>query len=118
MAKIVPVYKADDDTDVNNYRPISLFSHFNRIFEKLAKKRMEYFVDIYLYDMNLLSPSQHVSQKARSTQHTILDIVNAIQTNMDKRFFSCGVLLTCRKPLVLLIIISYFINLNTMAFVA
>ena len=39
MAKIVPVYKADDDTDVNNYRPISLFSHFNRIFEKMVKKK-------------------------------------------------------------------------------
>jgi len=39
MTSIVPVYKADDDTYVNNYRPISLSSHFNRIFEKMIKKR-------------------------------------------------------------------------------
>ena len=44
MAKIVPVYKADEDTDVNNYRPISLLSHFNRIFEKMIK-RMESFIE-------------------------------------------------------------------------
>ena len=34
MTKIVSVYKADDGTYVNNYRPVSLLSHFNRIFEK------------------------------------------------------------------------------------
>ena len=79
MAKIIPVYKADDDSDVNNCRPISLLSHFNRIFEKMVK------------DMNLLSPSQYGCQKAHSTQHAILDIVNAKKTNMDKGFFSCGV---------------------------
>ena len=45
MAKIVPVYKADDDNDVNNYRPISLLSHFNRIFEKMIKRRMESFIE-------------------------------------------------------------------------
>ena len=79
---------------------------------------MEFFVDIYLYDMNLLSPSQYVFQKAHSTQRTVLDIVNAIQTNMDKRFFSCGVFIDLKKAFSRLIIISYFINLNSMAFVA
>ena len=51
---------------------------------------MECFMDIYLYDMNLLSPSQYGLRKVHSTQHTIFDIVrlNAIQTNMDKRLFS------------------------------
>ena len=35
MAKIIPIFKTDDNTDPNNYRPISLLSNFNRIFEKL-----------------------------------------------------------------------------------
>ena len=39
MAKIVPVYNADEDTDINNYRPFSLLSHFNRIFEKNDQKK-------------------------------------------------------------------------------
>ena len=33
-AKVIRVYKGDDETDPNNYRPISLLSVFNRIFEK------------------------------------------------------------------------------------
>ena len=33
MSKIVLIFKADDNTDASNYRPISLLSNFNRIFE-------------------------------------------------------------------------------------
>ena len=93
MAKIVPVYKADDDTDVNNYRPISLLSHFNRIFEKMIKRRMESFIE----QKDLHSSSQYGFRKSHSTQHGILDIVNAIQTNMDKQLFSCGVFIDLKK---------------------
>ena len=39
MAEVAAVYKANDITDVNNYRSISLFSHFNRIFEKMILKK-------------------------------------------------------------------------------
>ena len=55
MTKIVPIFKADDNTDPSNYRPISLLSNFNRIFEKLIFKRMESFIEQH----NLLSPSQY-----------------------------------------------------------
>ena len=44
MAKIVPIFKTDDNTDSSNYRPISLLSNFHRIFEKLIFKRMESFI--------------------------------------------------------------------------
>ena len=30
MAKIIPIFKADDNTDANTYMPISLLSNFNR----------------------------------------------------------------------------------------
>ena len=40
MSKIIPIFKADDETEPNNYRPISLLSNFNRIFEKLMYKRI------------------------------------------------------------------------------
>ena len=35
-AKVIPVYKSDDEAEPGNYRPISLLSVFNRIFEKLT----------------------------------------------------------------------------------
>ena len=69
MAKIIPIFKQDDDSDVDNYRPITLLSNFNRIFEKIVFKRMESFIE----QNNLLTPSQYGFRKAHSTQHVILD---------------------------------------------
>ena len=93
IAKIVPIFKTDDNTDPSNYRPISLLSNFNRIFEKLIFKRMKSFIAQH----NMLSPSQYGFCKTLSTQHAILDIVSTIQTNMDKRLFSCGVFIDLKK---------------------
>ena len=44
LSKIIPIYKADDETDACNYRPISLLSNFNRIFEKIMYNRMKIFI--------------------------------------------------------------------------
>ena len=40
---------------------------------------------------SLLYSSQYDFRQAYSTQHAILDMVETIQTNMDKKLFSCGV---------------------------
>ena len=45
MAKVIPIFKSDDNTDSNNYRPISLLYGFNRLFEKLVYKRMKSFIE-------------------------------------------------------------------------
>ena len=45
----------------------------------------------------LLHSSQYGFRRAHSTQHAILDIVEAIQKNMDKRLFSCGVFIDLKK---------------------
>ena len=44
-AKIIPVYKDDDETDPGNYRPISLLSNFSKIFETFMYKRLKHFFD-------------------------------------------------------------------------
>ena len=93
MAKIIPIFKADDNTNANTYRPICLLSNFNRIFEKLVFSRMESFIE----QNDILSPSQYGFHKGHATQHAILDIVCTIQENMDKRLFSCGIFIDLKK---------------------
>ena len=106
MSKIIPIFKADDETDTSNYRPISLLSNFNRIFEKIMYDRMRDFIEKH----SLLYSSQYGFRQAHSTQHAILDMVETIQTNMDKKLFSCGVFIDLKKPLTLWIILFYLIN--------
>ena len=93
MAKVIPIFKSDDETDPNNYRPISLLSCFNRIFEKLVFKRLKSFID----ERKIISSLQYGFRQGHSTEHAILDIVNAIQSNMDTGKFSCGVFVDLKK---------------------
>ena len=93
MSKIIPIFKADDETDTSNYRPILLLSNFNRIFEEIMLDRMRDFIEKH----SLLYSSQYGFRQAHSTQHAILDIVETIQTNMDKKHFSCGVFIDLKK---------------------
>ena len=83
MLNIIPIVKADDETDTSNYRPISLLSNVNRIFENIMYGTMRDFIEKH----SLLYSSQYGFRQAHSTQHAILDIVETIQTNTDKKLF-------------------------------
>ena len=91
--KHAKIIKGDDETDPSNYRPISLLSVFNRIFEKIMYNRLK----SYIEDNELLYKAQYGFRETFSTQHAILDIVSMIQTNMDKKMFTCGIFLDFKK---------------------
>ena len=93
MAKDIPIFKSDDNTDPNNYRPIYLLSCFDRIFEKLVCKRMKSFIK----EKNILRTSQYGFRQRHSMEHAMLDIVSRIQSNMDAGAFSCGVFIDLKK---------------------
>ena len=44
IAKVLPIFKNGSKTSVNNYRPISVLSCINKIFEKLLAKRIYSFL--------------------------------------------------------------------------
>ena len=93
LPKVVPVFKANDAFDANNYRPISLLSNFHRIFEKFIYSRML----SYIEHNDILYTGQYGFRKKHSTQHAILDIINSIQGNMDRRLYSCGIFIDLKK---------------------
>ena len=92
-AKVVPVYKGEDKTDPNNYIPISLLSVFNRIFEKTMYRRLMAYLEIN----GILCDSQYGFREKHSTEHTLIDIVNQIQSHFDKGMLSCGVFIDFKK---------------------
>ena len=75
MEKSNPIFKAEDNTNANNYRPISLLCNFNRIFEKLVYSRLESFNG----QNDIFFSAQNGFHKVHSTQHAILDIVSTIR---------------------------------------
>ena len=54
-------------------------------------------MESFIEQKNLLTPSQYGFRKAHSTQHAILDIVNAIKTNMNNCLFSSGIFIDLKK---------------------
>ena len=92
-AKVIPIYKDGDEIDPNNYRPISLLSNFNRIFERLMCVRLKF----YLSKTDILVPSHYRFREKHSTQHATLDIINTIQNKMDKKLYTCGIFIDLKK---------------------
>ena len=93
QAKITPIYKTGDELECGNYRPISLLSNINRIFEKLMFNRVKAFISKH----DILCSSQYGFRQNHSTEHALLDIVSKIQTYMDKNLFSCGIFIDLQK---------------------
>ena len=47
LAKVIPLFKKGCPLSVSNYRPISLFSIFSKIFEKLMHTHLYNFLECY-----------------------------------------------------------------------
>ena len=85
------MHKGDDETEAGNYRPISLLSVYNRVFENLINIRLS----IALYtNMIYCHKSQYGFRKNHSTQ------VSTIQNNMGQKRYSCGIFLDLKKHLI------------------
>ena len=56
-------------------------------------KRLKSFIDKY----DILSKSQYGFRENCSTQHALIDVVNKIQLNFDKKLYSCGIFIDLKK---------------------
>ena len=65
-AKVVPIFKSGDPTDVNNYRPISLLSSFGKILEKIVANKLVSFLE-----SNKLIPLNNLAFAPATQQSTL-----------------------------------------------
>ena len=93
IAKVIPLFKKGAKTLVSNYRPISLLSIINKIFEKLIYKRLSKF----LIKHNVLYKYQFGFRKGFSTDMALIEIVDNIKTAIDNNKFVCGIFLDLTK---------------------
>ena len=79
LAKVIPVFKKGLQNCLNNYRPISLLSIFNKILEKLVYKRLHQ----YLERKEILYYKQFGFRTSYSTTYALLSIVDKINEAID-----------------------------------
>ncbi len=93
QAKVLPVYKSNEKSKLDNYRPISVTTVFSKIIEKVVYNQLS----DYLESNNLICPNQFRFRPNRSTNHAVTYLVDDIRTNMDKGLLTGVVFMDLRK---------------------
>ena len=83
IARVTPIYKADDVNKIGNYRPISVLSCFSKILERIMYNRLFK----YLTTNEILYKKQSGFQKGHSTEHTIMQLLDQINNSFEKKSF-------------------------------
>ena len=93
IAKVIPIFKEGDTSDVNNYRPISILPILSKVFEKACYNQ----IYSYLEKNNILSTQQFGFRKQKSTTQAILDQLEYIYQNLDSNHLVFSLFLDFRK---------------------
>jgi len=93
MAHVLPLFKAGDENEAHNHRPISLLPILSKILEKIIASQLTY----YLESNNLLAKNQHGFRSNLSIETALLKVTNHIYENMDKQKISLVLLLDLSK---------------------
>ena len=91
IAKVIPIFKGGEINEENSYRPISILTQFNKIFEKLLHKRL------YSFIAPCLHTKQFGFQPKNSTHHAVLDLKEHVLENCSKKLISSILFLDLKK---------------------
>ena len=80
IAKVIPIFKKGDDTDINNYRPISLLPAISKIIEKVIYNQSYNYFD----QITILYAHQYGFRKQHSTELAVLELVDRTIYTLDK----------------------------------
>ena len=93
IARVVPIYKSEDISQLINYRPISLLPTFAKLFEKLIYRRLMNFISKF----NILSACQYGFRAGYSTTYAVIDLVNILSKHIDSGDKIAGLFLDISK---------------------
>lgn len=93
IAKVVPIYKKGDRTDINNYRPISLLPTLSKIWEKLLNTQLQEKLDEY----EVIIDDQYGFRKNHSTINAVQKLVMEVNKLKRERKVVCAVFIDVSK---------------------
>ena len=93
IARVTPVFKAGNENEVGNYRPISILRCFSKILEGIMYNRLFK----YLTTNEILYKKQFDFQEGHSTEHAIMQLADNINNSFEKNHFTLGVFIDRSK---------------------
>ena len=93
IARVTPIYKADDKKHVNNYRPISVLPAMSKIHEKVMFTRLKNF----LTKNSILDQNQFGFRSKCSTTMALLKIVDDLTKAIDDKKITIGIFIDLAK---------------------
>ena len=93
IAKVIALFKKEETYNPNNYRPISLLSCFNKLFEKLLCKRLVSFLARH----KVLFNYQYGFRKLHSTTLALIEFTDNIIRFLDEGNYCISVFIDLTK---------------------
>ena len=93
IAKITTIYKADNSSNIRNYRPISVLLCFSKMLEWIMYNRLQK----YSKDQNILYDKQVGFQTDHSAEHAIVQMVDQIYEAFEKNEYTFDVFIDLSK---------------------
>ena len=93
IARVVPIFKADDPEKFSNYRPVSVLTIFSKILEKLMYKRLLEFVSTH----SILFDYQFGFREGYSTNLAMTYLIDSLVTSLNQGNCVLGLFLDFSK---------------------
>ena len=84
IVKVTALHKGGNKSDPDNFRPISVLTQINKVFEKLIHKRLLSFLTKY----KIISKQQFGFRKRHSTSHSITCLYEKLIANLENELDS------------------------------
>ena len=92
-AKVIPIFKTNENNKFNNYCPISLLQVFSKVLEKIVFDR----VFNFLNKNNQIFNSQYGLRPYHSTEHALIKVKARITKLLAKRCWVTGICMDLSK---------------------
>jgi hypothetical protein len=92
-AKITPLFKSGNRTNIDNYRPISVLNILSKVIERIVYNQLT----DYLESHKLLSQYQFGFRRGKSTKDAVTNFADNIRVNMDKGNLTGSLFMDLRK---------------------
>ena len=91
--QVAPIHKKGEINEKNNYRPITVLTQFNQLFERFLSKRFLNFFEKH----DIITKKQFGFLKKHCTEHAILDLKEFLMNKLDKKEITAVLFLDLQK---------------------